>query len=407
MKRLIYAALLMLFLGCGKDEVKEIEKIKKVEQINDEEMALPTTGITTSMVRNILGESTNSVGALCTSLNINMWSKRKPVIDNRVEVPFADVGKSSGVAAEGAGWGLNVPGWIGDDNAITTYNRPFGGVNSPFRLGDFRGYEHTAKNPIRIGNKPAYLRSREEIIVVAISQNSTNSIPFNDLFGDLRLGVWAYQSGTPFNSASAKNAGGGVVVIDLSGLTGDITIKFGLTDRFKDWADVGGVDMLYELPRAYVGDNLNWNNIPIKPTTYIPPGGDGGGGGSVGFLREDANSNMDYINNYLWIRLNDIELDKWIDARLATTIRADFQLGRLPRRGSAPQTVGGINNFTFTRGDTFTSGSGWYEYRTSELNLFDETDYTVYIDILVEGNWRSFGFAQFRTFIDPTGGGDL
>ena len=270
MKRLIYAALLILFLGCGKDEVKEIEKIKKVEQINDEEMALPTTNITTSMVRNILGESTNSVGALCTSLNINMWSKRKPVIDNRVEVPFADVGKSSGVAAEGTGWGLNVPGWIGDDNAITTYNRPFGGVNSPFRLGDFRGYNSNAKKPIILPIAPTSLKKKEILMLAIISGDGSDAVSFNDLFGGLRLGVNVYSGAQWIGSASSENIGGGSVTIDLTGLTASyLTFKFGLCDTYKAWDDPGGINMLYEIPRKIASENKNWISIPLETTA--PP----------------------------------------------------------------------------------------------------------------------------------------
>ena len=44
--------------------------------------ALPTTGITTTLVGTTLGVSSRDVGTLCTHPNINMWSKYKPVSIN-------------------------------------------------------------------------------------------------------------------------------------------------------------------------------------------------------------------------------------------------------------------------------------------------------------------------------------
>ena len=100
-------------------------------------MALGTTNISTTIVRNALLESNNSVFSLCTSSLINKWSRYKPIRD----------------AGAGANWpagpnapdgypkyGLNLPtNW--------DYLQPRGGapgdiIDEPGRLGDFRGYEH-------------------------------------------------------------------------------------------------------------------------------------------------------------------------------------------------------------------------------------------------------------------------
>lgn len=43
-------------------------------------MALASSGITTSLVGNTLGISNRNVGGLCTSSNVNPWSKWKPYI---------------------------------------------------------------------------------------------------------------------------------------------------------------------------------------------------------------------------------------------------------------------------------------------------------------------------------------
>lgn len=71
-------------------------------------MALPNSNITTTMVRNILSEDNNNVGLLCTSSKVNKWSANKP-------------------------------GELVVSNQYLTLE-----VNPPYKLGDFRGYEHSA-----------------------------------------------------------------------------------------------------------------------------------------------------------------------------------------------------------------------------------------------------------------------
>lgn len=82
---------------------------------------------------------------LCRSPNINKWSKYKPVFykssgvtGNKLEAIYGDSGFIMVKEAT-----LNEPGLI--DYAI-----PPEGVNAPHRLGDFRGYDHNAPEPINI-----------------------------------------------------------------------------------------------------------------------------------------------------------------------------------------------------------------------------------------------------------------
>src|SRR5690554_6759920 len=125
-------------------------------------MALSTSNVTTSAVRSELGATTNDIADLCTFHNINMWSKRKPVRDARTSVPFNEVGMSDNC-------GLTLYSWSGDDTKITRYNRPgtwtdqTGQHTTPFRLGDFRGYEHTTKNrPLTIRSRPSNIERKQQ-----------------------------------------------------------------------------------------------------------------------------------------------------------------------------------------------------------------------------------------------------
>ena len=110
-------------------------------------MALPTTGISTSLVGTTLGVSTRDVGQLCIHPSINMWSKMKPVRKSKVTpmiIPddFQSVNYGIGIPSYATVQALynsmlsSSPQWI--------YERPNGGASQPFRIGDFRKYDHTA-----------------------------------------------------------------------------------------------------------------------------------------------------------------------------------------------------------------------------------------------------------------------
>ena len=235
--------------------------------------ALPTTNITTTLVANTLGVATRNVGELCTSSKINMWSKRKPVRDTRLSIPVNEVGVgNSQNSAEN--YGLIIPDYQGDDSLLTTYKRPTGGPSYPYRLGDFRGYDHNAVAPVIIPPPPSKLEKRMNIIAAMIAMPGGSNVTIGDIFGflgDLRIGVMVYQSGGGLiGAASGANPGDGSVSIDLSGLVySSLDIKFCLTDYYKAWETPGGMTALYEIPRAYSGQNQNWINIPLQ--TYTPP----------------------------------------------------------------------------------------------------------------------------------------
>lgn len=103
-------------------------------------MALPNTGITVSLVRNTIGENKNDVGQLCTSNKINKWSFYKPITRNKLILTDADFyAVNDGFTAQSY------------NNAIDCWNAIINGetwthqtAEAPYRLGDFRGYDHNA-----------------------------------------------------------------------------------------------------------------------------------------------------------------------------------------------------------------------------------------------------------------------
>lgn len=98
-------------------------------------MALPDTGITTTLVGTTLGVATRNVGNLCRSESVNKWAKNKPIQLDKV------TGVTE-VERQAAGYGINVQG---------SYDQPRGKneyYDEPYRLGDFRGYNHQALPPV-------------------------------------------------------------------------------------------------------------------------------------------------------------------------------------------------------------------------------------------------------------------
>ena len=103
-------------------------------------MALPGNGITVSLVRNTLGERTNDVGGLCTSNRINQWSFYKPVTKNKLIMTDADFySVNDGFTCQSYNNAIDC--WNACVNEETwTYQT----AEAPWRLGDFRWYDHSA-----------------------------------------------------------------------------------------------------------------------------------------------------------------------------------------------------------------------------------------------------------------------
>lgn len=95
-------------------------------------MALPTTGISTSLVGQTLGVSTRDVGQLCIHPYVNEWSPYKPISSGAITLNEAFREQVSGFLIIGR---------------YLSYNKPTGGAGSPYRIGDFRGYEHNSRKP--------------------------------------------------------------------------------------------------------------------------------------------------------------------------------------------------------------------------------------------------------------------
>ena len=104
-------------------------------------------------VKSVLGESSNDLATLCKSSKINVWAKYKPTdynaafTDNWSKGKDGNYGLNITVDNRVSSWSALVAEYSKPNNGYSNiYKRPSGGAASPYRLGDFRGYNHKA-NP--------------------------------------------------------------------------------------------------------------------------------------------------------------------------------------------------------------------------------------------------------------------
>ena len=151
-------------------------------------------------VKSVLGESSNDLATLCKSENIKMWSKNKPIKHNCLFKP-TDAQKKE------VNYGIsNIPyyrllgkmtqdvinGSMQNATNISTldtsiepwhYQKPIGGYNSPYRLGDFDGYFANAESPIGAITETEIESSLSGKVSVVFNKNTdtVSSLTFNDL----------------------------------------------------------------------------------------------------------------------------------------------------------------------------------------------------------------------------------
>lgn len=117
-------------------------------------MALPITGISTSLVKTAIGAGSNDVGTLCTHPNVNKWSKWKPVkLAKVIPITLSDLQSVNfGIDVVSATTVSTLVSAIASAGYDVRYTKPTGGATSPYRLGDFRSYHNDAVIPCGTSN---------------------------------------------------------------------------------------------------------------------------------------------------------------------------------------------------------------------------------------------------------------
>lgn len=165
-------------------------------------MALPTTNITTTLVKNTLKANTNDVGALCITNKINHWSKCKPIASNVTSLTQEElINKNYGITIIKANTPLLLLSALEENNNVGyIYNKPNGGNISPYRLSDFRNYNHNAQIPTtsfyndgdveNIGNVS---NNYTKTIYTLNNLGDNYSIGVNDLYYNMNRGIALYD----------------------------------------------------------------------------------------------------------------------------------------------------------------------------------------------------------------------
>lgn len=164
-------------------------------------MALGETNISVTLVKTELTSSVTTVGGLCVEPLVNKWSEKKPVVSVGATDWWKDatgnysldiVEQSIGNLDSGSNW---------------TYLKPTGAnPTSGWRLGDFRGYNHSATatirfNPYLTPSDGGSITGRSSVVKFAYNKNGdSDGITLTDLgYGNWYFGIrlsWT-ESGSP------------------------------------------------------------------------------------------------------------------------------------------------------------------------------------------------------------------
>lgn len=240
-------------------------------------MALPNSNITTSLVKTTIGASTNNVGALCTHPKINKWSKWKPVSFNSVNgLTVANL--------QSVNFGLVPPpsntSYASVVSGKWSYQRPAGGSSSPYRLGDFRNYNHEAMAICQAPSKIEVNLSVSNRLRSMLSINiggSDHLIGLNDfsgLLGSLYYCVVLTTSGGTWIVTADANLGNGGNFIDkllpvqarLEGTTGTVYHVLATTS-ISSFTAIGSApqNTYYSLPSADNQNNTSTYEVMTSP----------------------------------------------------------------------------------------------------------------------------------------------
>lgn len=193
-------------------------------------MIIPDTDVNLATeVRDVLSTAggivtNNTVTFFSVDANLNMWSKYKPVVHPQL---FFSLDEWKGIN----GW-EDKPGYRGfdgtcgltiktyqtmasmqpsleDGTALWTYVPPKGGSTEPMRLGDFRGYNPDAFNPIGdittsgISQNGDYNIEGNVTFSVEVSTGMPNNLEYSDIYindttplTDFYLGIYASKGST-------------------------------------------------------------------------------------------------------------------------------------------------------------------------------------------------------------------
>lgn len=142
-------------------------------------MILPTKNISIMDVRNAVGYPSTDLGTLCSCPNVNIWSRFKPVRHDftfsRPSDWYKDMDGTFGITVKTH---ASLDSLMADILAGTeqyTHFGPIGGASSPYRLGDFAGYDTEAEPPLFEGTVPSMIYGDQESVSLTPMRRTPSS----------------------------------------------------------------------------------------------------------------------------------------------------------------------------------------------------------------------------------------
>ena len=178
---------------------------------------LPETNLQDHAIRNTLnkggGRTDNDFGSKYRSTSgINKWSKFKPVVSPKLFIAEDNDERWRGANGQ---CGFTIPradtmasfkSSLEDGSALWSYTPPSGGTTKPMRMGDYRGYNPDAVNPLgdfatngisENGSSNAY---GDVTFSIDVLDNLENNIMYGDIsidgtpLTDFYLGIYAWDN---------------------------------------------------------------------------------------------------------------------------------------------------------------------------------------------------------------------
>lgn len=379
-------------------------------------------------VKQALGESSNDLATLCKSENINIWSRYKPisckgdfkdypiredsdeiatssysnykcVVRCGMNIPM-DTYKNLRYNYGGEGFAINACEFFYIDNVygatggvhdntstmVSGKHFPKGGVNSPYRLGDFRNYDSKAKSNIFLTSLPilttveAYYSSTPKVnCMIYVNANVGNtSLTMDDIIPDLSLAwsLWVqirYESPYNVNDMIYKNYYVGNCKKPTDFVYASKEITFDITGDKK----IDIVPFLANVRNGYLDDNS-------KIIFISPPG-------SIRFTYYPRQINMENIKSGSSGFVDFSSLKELVGgscickARIYKLPDATFTVSDGTFRSVC---VYGNNKTTYGRGYmSNSSGQGSYSVTIPKGNRTDYVDVYIRFDNVYEGGY--------------------
>lgn len=336
------------------------------------------------------------VGYICSNNHnkINKWSLYKPIISNKV-------GTLTDTDYYNANFGYNIQSYNNYNdmksnlNSSWTYLPPTGGTNSPYRLGDFKGYDHYSTAPFLMElNSTTYLNGNCSVEVPTEITWLTNWAEWSGYKGSnlqyLNCGFYVPNVGY-FPLTSTRN-GLDISSLDMSKLSFQLTSgKFTVNSTYTcylvltTWDGLNGARQWYTPSDSEGGtwwvlatDNpLSFKvEKQLTPIDYVTVTGSG-------------TANMSEVNGYY----------QWYNPSLSISVKVgdgyNFAAGTLsidvvikqhyPGTGTSTQEktilTFSINNVDAGFNQTYSKTASTFNLLTSKEDSYSATlEYTIRVD---------------------------